>query len=162
MGPLTDEEISAIRMRLNGRTPGAWSARDVYVYRSDDPGDRRQVCRIPTFQPDARIPHRDASFIASAPADIEVLLSEVDRLRQRDAYHQARYGELLLRVERALPQEADRNRLRVALKDGCATIEALLKSAIPNERDHPTMSKAWKAAVPVLDALRKLVEPTES
>lgn len=78
----TERQRQRLRILVDDTTSGDWYARDVYVYRTDDPRDHRQVCRVPTVQVDPRTPHKDALFIAAAKRDLPDLLDDVDYLKQ--------------------------------------------------------------------------------
>lgn len=75
------DKLKRWRELADGAFAGKWGARDVYVYRSDNSLDHRQVCRIPTVQVDDRHPHPTAAFIAASREAVPALLDEVERLR---------------------------------------------------------------------------------
>lgn len=47
--------------------------------------------------------------------------------------------------------------LRVAVAILTATVRSLLASAVPNERDHPTMFREWKSAKLALEDSEKWI-----
>jgi hypothetical protein len=64
---------------------GDWNARGCYVYRSDDPRDHRQVCRVPSVDPVNGSVHPIAAFIALSRAEVPLLLAEVVLRQQTTA-----------------------------------------------------------------------------
>lgn len=138
-----NERIEAIRARRAAITPGRWLydkyAEKVYDRQEDD-GQENVICDLGGWdQHDT-----DGFFIASAPADIDFLLAEVDTLtndledRKVNETHWRAEADALRPENEALKQEvAQLERENAALREEVATVRAnstRLHSIIENYR----------------------------
>lgn len=87
---MTDEQLQAIRDRLKAATPGPWTAIESMIG-----GWFIDEVAGPMY-----IGKDDAIFIACAPEDIAVLLSEVERLRSETKTLRSMYDKCATKLER--------------------------------------------------------------
>ena len=77
---MTDEELTAIKVRAEAAAPGPWTLRkgDLHTIEGTDPPHYRVMSRFLATD-------EDTAFIIHAREDIPALLAEVERLRAREA-----------------------------------------------------------------------------
>lgn len=85
---MTDEELMAIRARVDAATPGPWARRDPFygdgiVDGRNDDVISNNILRAEAAYDEATVRCRDADmvFIVAARTDVDALLNEVYRLK---------------------------------------------------------------------------------
>jgi hypothetical protein len=93
---LRDEELAAIKKRVEAATPGPWAATGEYFCLAA-PDATHVVCFGHDYDDYGDVKGPDAEFIAHARTDVPALLAEVERLRAE-----------LANLVGAIAQEAER------------------------------------------------------